>query len=92
MHSSCILKFLFVKFSRIYFKVIRLRGESLFCRIAVAGPRRVSNISVVLVEEFDLDLTLIFFCGLFFRIRVFDIEGILIKLNFVVGQSGGEWR
>ena len=61
MHSSCIFKFLFVKFSRICLKVIRLREESLFCRIAVAGSRRLSNISVVLVKEFDLDLTLIFF-------------------------------
>jgi len=35
--------------------------ESLFCKIAIAGSRRSSNLSVLLLEEFDLDLTSGFF-------------------------------
>lgn len=82
MHSSCIFKFLFVKFSRMCLKVIRLRGESLFCRIAVAGSRRLSNISVVLVEEFDLDLTLIFFVVWFLEL-IFLVSGVSLSTSIL---------
>jgi len=54
-------KFLLEKFSKIYLNEIRLRKESLFCKIFVAGSRSLSNISVAFVEEFDHDLNLIFF-------------------------------
>jgi len=59
--------FLFEKFSRIYFNENRLREESMFWKIDIAGSRRSTNCSVVLVEEFDLDLTLIFFGVWFFE-------------------------
>jgi len=57
LYRSCMFKFLFEKFSKIYLNEIRLMGESLFCKIAVAGSRRSSNLLSVLLEKFDLDLT-----------------------------------
>lgn len=87
IHRSCMFKFLFVKFSRIYLKEIRLRGESLFCRIAVAGSRRLSNISVV------LDLALIFFV-VWFLDFVFLTAGVPLPNSIMslvnVGEGGAD--
>lgn len=61
LHIPCIFTFLFKKFSRIYLKEIRSRWKSLFYKMSLTGSKGSSNVSVVFLGEFDLDLILVFF-------------------------------